>query len=118
MVKELLLLSSLHKVIYNYNNNNIMANWIIYTGFDPSNLTQYSTSLVSSAAFIAQINVTDDSLRGEWRIMIQSQGSYSIQVLGSSELSFTEELYRIDSSNSLGFSRINGRPSKGKPLCS
>ena len=86
-----------------------------YSGFNPSNLAQYSTSLVSTTAFIAQINVTDNSLRGEWRIVIQSQGSYSIQVLGSSELSFTEELYQIDSSSTFGFSRIDGRPSQGKP---
>lgn len=76
-------------------------------------MPQYSTSLVSTTSYIAQINVTDDSLRGEWRIVIRSQGSYSIQVLGSSELSFSEDLFSIDTTSIYGFSEIDGRPLQG-----
>ena len=64
-------------------------------------------------SYIAQINITDDSLRGEWALLIQSQGSYSIQVFGISELRFSEDLYVVDSSNAYGFSKIEGRPSQG-----
>ena len=86
---------------------------IILTGLNPSTLPQFSTSLVSSTSYIAQVNVTDNSLRGQWRVRVQSQGPYSILVFGSSELSINEDLYRIDDSNTFGFSKIDGRPLRG-----
>ena len=76
-------------------------------------MQQYSTSLVSTTSYIAHINVTDDSLRGEWTVMIQSEGSYSIQVFGSSELIFSENLFTIDSSGASRFREIDGKPLQG-----
>lgn len=75
-----------------------------------SQLKQLATTLDFTTSYIARINITDDSLRGVWRVMIQSQGSYSIQVLGKSRISFSEDLYSIDTS---GFRKIEGRPSQG-----
>ena len=91
----------------------IFLKWL---GLNSNNLTQYSTVLVSATSYFAQINVTNDSLYGEWRIRIQSQGFYSIYVWGRSELSVAEEIYAIDSSNAYGYSSIEGRPLQGKPL--
>ncbi len=79
-------------------------------GLNPDNLAQYSTSLVSTTSYIAHINVTDDSLRGEWTVMIQSDGSYSIQVFGSTSASFSEHLFSLAPS---GLITIDGKPSQG-----
>jgi len=63
--------------------------------------------------YIAHIDLTNNSLFGEWLIMIQSQGPYNIQVLGSSEVSFYERFYSIDASNVYRFSKIEGKPLQG-----
>lgn len=82
-------------------------------GHDQSDLAQYSTSLVSSTSHIAHINITDNSLRGEWKVIIQSQGTYTFQALGSSGLRFSEVLFNIDTSSRHGFKKIDGRPTQG-----
>lgn len=78
-----------------------------------STLPEFSSSLISSSSYIAQVNISSDSLRGRWTVMLQSAGSYTIQVFGISELSFSSDLYRVDSSSTYGFTKINGRPSQG-----
>ena len=60
------------------------------------------------------INVTDDSLRGEWRLKITSQGTYSVLVLGSSDVIFSEELFIPDPTSTYGITAISGRPFQGK----
>lgn len=72
---------------------------------------EYEVSLISQTAYIASINITDDTLRGMWTMVLQSQGSYSIQILGNTELQFTSTLYKIDPSNVYGFSTLEGKPS-------
>ena len=82
-------------------------------GQNANTLLQYSTSLDTPTSYIANINITDNSLRGKWTITLRSQGSYSIQVLGTTELSFSNELYKIDPTNTYGFSKIDGKPTQG-----
>lgn len=96
--------------VYTFNTTLI---WMNITGIEASSLTQFTSSLDSTTSYIVQINITNDSLRGEWTVVILSQGSYSIQVFGNSELSFSADLYNVDSSNAYGFSKIEGRPSQG-----
>ena len=81
-----------------------------------TSLAQYTSSLNTATSYISNINITDDFLRGEWTIRIQSQGSYSISVLGNTELSFSSELFKIDPSNTYGFSQLEGKPSQGMKL--
>ena len=84
-----------------------------FTGVNVSTLPQFSSSLISASSYIAEVNITDDSLRGEWTVSFQSGGSYTLQIYGNSELSFTADLFRMDSSNAYGFSKIEGKPSQG-----
>jgi len=56
-------------------------------------ITQYSTSLDSSTSYIATINTTEVTLRGQWRIGLESQGFFTIQVLGNSELIISTHIF-------------------------
>ena len=105
-------LSQPHKVGYNSCSGNLVTSSFI-VGQDPSNLEQFSTSLVSTTSYIAHISVTDDSLHGAWTVMIQSEGSYNIQVFGSSEQSFSEDFFTIDSSSPSRFRELDGKPLQG-----
>ena len=82
------------------------------SGIDASTLMQYSISLESVATYIAVVNITDASLSGQWTITLTSQGSYSVHVMGNSELMFTSELIYTNPS---GMDEINDlKPLAGK----
>lgn len=90
-----------------------MHGFLSIIGLDASDMAQYSTSLSSSTSHIAHINVTDDSLRGEWIVIIQSQGTYNTEVLGSGGLSFSQALFKDDTSGRHGIKKVDGRPLQG-----
>ena len=83
------------------------------TDMDATTLPQFSSSLISSSSFIGEVNITDDSLRGEWSMTIPLGGTYSVQVSADSELTFITNLFRVDPSSTYGFSAIEGVASEG-----
>ena len=76
-------------------------------------MTQFTVTISTTNLYMANINITDDSLRGNWTITLVTQGYYSIQVSAISDLSISSDLYNLDSTNTYGFSRIEGRPTVG-----
>ena len=64
--------------------------------------------------YISQVNVTHNHLFGEWKIVILSQGSYSIQVQVTSGIYVTEDFYQIDYTSPFGLKSIDGKPIQGK----
>ena len=56
-------------------------------------ISQYSSSLNTDTSYIATINITEDALYGIWRITIESQGSFTIQILGNSELIISTHIF-------------------------
>ena len=62
---------------------------------------------------MAHINITDNTLRGNWTVTLLTQGYYSIHVSAISDLTISSDLYNLDSTNTYGFSRIDGRPTEG-----
>ena len=60
-------------------------------GTNATDLPQYS-EYRSNTLYIATINTTDSTLSGRWTISLNSQGSYSIQVLGEGELTFLSDV--------------------------
>ena len=50
------------------------------TDINANNLTEYSISLDSNTTYVATINLTEATLYGQWILMIQSQGSYSVSI--------------------------------------
>ena len=67
----------------------------------------------SSTTYVSQVSLTSDCCRGNWSILIQSRGTYSIQIQGISNVIISRDLYQIDSSSVYGFSSIDGKPLQG-----
>ena len=82
-------------------------------GINANNMTQFTVTISTTNLYMANINITDDSLRGNWTITLVTQGYYSIQVSAISDLSISSDLYNLDSTNTYGFSTIEGRPTFG-----
>ena len=80
---------------------------------DADSLAQYSVTLNTSSLLMANINVTENNLRGNWTLAISTSGFYSIKVLVTSESMISSDLYNYDPTNPYGFSIIDGRPSNG-----
>ena len=76
-------------------------------------MTQFTVIISTTNLYMASINITDDSLRGNWTITLVTQGYYTIQVSAISDLTISSDLYNLDSTNLYGFSRIEGRPTVG-----
>ena len=75
-------------------------------------IPQHSISLDSDTAYIATINITEDALYGQWRIIIDSQESFSVQILGNSGLVISTQLF---TSNSNGGGNIDDtKPLEGE----
>ena len=72
---------------------------ITFVGMSADRIPQYSSSLNTDTSYIATINITEDALCGPWGITIESQGSFTVQVSGNSELIIST---RIFSSNPNG----------------
>ena len=88
--------------------------YILYpTGVDANSLAQYTVTLNTPTLLMANINVTDNNLRGSWTLAISTRGFYSIKVSVTSESMISSSLYTYDPTNSYGFSTIDGRPSNG-----
>lgn len=88
--------------------------FIFILGISATSRQEYTISLNTAASYVSQLNVTSNALRGNWTITIQSQGSYSIQVQGISEVTIAREYYQVDSSSVYGFSSFTGKPLQGK----
>ena len=87
---------------------------MLFLGIDANDLPQYSViSPSASNLYLASINITNNTLRGNWIVTLATQGYYSIQVSAISDLSFSSDIYDSDTTNDYGFSRIDGRPSQG-----
>ena len=87
---------------------------MLFLGIDANDLPQYSViSPSASNLYLANINITNNTLRGNWTVTLATQGYYSIQVSAISDLSFSSDIYDSDATNDYGFSRIDGRPSQG-----
>ena len=91
--------------------------YIYITGVDATTLPQYTSTLSSMTLYIASINTTDSSLRGKWRLVLQSRGAYSIQVMATSDLTFSLTLFQRDSTNDYGVSEVNGKSLEGQFHC-
>ena len=77
-------------------------------------MPQYSVvSTDATNLYLASINVTNNTLRGNWTLTLATQGYYSIQVSAISDLSISSDIYDPDATNDYGFSSIDGRPSQG-----
>ena len=88
----------------------------LFAGIDAIDLSQYSVMSINATDFyLASINITNNTLRGNWTITLTTQGYYSIQVTTISDLSISSDIYQYDAdvTNDYGFSRINGRPLQG-----
>lgn len=83
------------------------------SGIDANSLGQFSVSISTTNLYMANINITNNTLRGNWTVTLTAQGYYSIQVSAISELTISSDLYNLDSTNNFGFSRIEGRPTEG-----
>ncbi len=89
---------------------------LFVVGTFASEIPQYSISLNTQTTYISQLNVNNDSLRGNWTIMVESlSGSHSIQVFGISNLQVTQNIYQIDLNSTIGFSELEGKPIQGIP---
>ena len=84
-----------------------------HLGIDANNLTQFLVSISTTNLYMANINITDNTLRGNWTVTLVTQGYYSIQVSAISDLTISSDLFNLDSSNTYGFSLIEGRPTEG-----
>ena len=87
----------------------------VVLGIMDTNIKDYSTSLISSTVYVGQVNV-NPNLHGNWKTVIQSQGSYNIKVLGNRDTCISENLYQLDSSSMYGFSNIEGKVSQGNAV--
>ena len=56
---------------------------------------QFSASLDSSTAYIANISIaeSDFALYGEWRITIQAEELFNVDVVGNSRLNILTEIF-------------------------
>ena len=89
-------------------------NSLILLGIDANDLPEYLVVLTDATnLYLASINVTNNTLRGNWTLTIATQGYYSIQVSAISDLSISSDIYDPDATNDYGFSSIDGRPSQG-----
>ena len=70
-------------------------------------------SLQSSTSFIATLNVTSASLRGTWQLSLGTD-FYDVVIHGTTDLSFTTNLYALDPESGFGFSSVEGKPLNGK----
>lgn len=77
-------------------------------------MPQYLLLVSSSTLHISNINVTDNTLRGKWKLTIQSGGLYDIQIKAASDLTFSVTFYGNDSSNDHETSKVDGKPLQGK----
>ena len=86
---------------------------VFLTGVSATNLEHYSVTLQSSSLYIATINITSESLYGEWIISL-AVGSYDVTIHAISDLSFTVDLLAFDPTSTYGFSTVVGKPLNGK----
>ena len=73
----------------------------------------FKTELDTSNSFIARVNVTSIAGYGQWELEFGSTGPYSIQISGLSSLGLSQQYYKLDAESNLGFSKIEGNPTKG-----
>ena len=66
---------------------------ITFIGMNADHIPQYSSSLNTDTSYIATINITEDTLYGLWEITIESRGSFTVQVLGNSELIISTHIF-------------------------
>ena len=89
----------LPKVRIYHNCGHLFTN-LASTGVNAINLMEYSISLDSNTTYVATVsNVTEAALYGEWRLTVQSQGSYSVLIRDFSRLIVSTDTvtYRTDS---------------------
>ena len=65
------------------------------TGGNANDLLQSSISLDSSSAYIANISIaeSDVALYGEWRLTIQAEELFNVDVVGNSRLNILTEIF-------------------------
>ena len=66
---------------------------IKFAGINADRIPQYSSSLNTDTSYIATINISGDALYGPWEITVESQGSFTVQVLGNSELIISTHIF-------------------------
>ena len=69
--------------------------YIAFIGVNADGIPQYVSPVNSSTLYIATINTTDNTLYGQWRIAIESEGFFTVQVLGNSELLTSTQIFTI-----------------------
>lgn len=90
------------------------TSYVIFTGLNVDNITQYSPSLDTATSYIATVNITEVTLYGQWRITIESQGFFNIQVLGNSELIVSTHLFTNGPNNASDIGDV--KPLQGRMI--
>ena len=83
-----------------YHNRDHLFSSLASADINAIDLTEYSISLDSNTTYVATINnITEAALYGEWRLTVQSQGSYSVLIRDLSTLIVSTDIvtFRTDS---------------------
>ena len=87
-----------------YNCDHLCSN-LASTGINAISLMammEYSISLDSNTTYVATINITEVALYGEWKLTVQSQGSYSVLIRDYSTLIISTGILTIRSDSDYG----------------
>ena len=78
-----------------------------------NNATDYSVELSTQFSFIANVNISNNTLFGVWTLNFSSIASHSIQISAISSLKFLYKFYQFDPQSHFGFSNLEGNPTPG-----
>ena len=64
-----------------------------FIGVNADGIPQYFSTVNSATLYVATINITENTLYGQWRISIESEGFFTVKVLGNSELIISTQTF-------------------------